>query len=220
MTNATEYREAADALRNLAARLRTPASFNVAVPFMLEAQSFAEATERAAVLLDACTESAELQCMLDARGELLDFEQGQVATYEDAIDRLVTRHGFDIGHLSLAECIDAVSDIIEARLQASVGPCEDSARLDDLQHLLMPNTPATEIFFAGLRSGDKPATEFQCEIAPTPGVWTSYRGKTIREAIDRAIDPCDCGLVGARVPPGYDHLRGCPQFREEGAVDA
>lgn len=98
-------------------------------------------------------------------------------------------HGQGYRHTELNEA--SLTDKGRAWLQGNyTGPVSaynDTERLDALQLLLTPNTPATEVFLAGLRSGGASATEFQCEIAPSDGQWRSFRGPTLRDAIDKGV---------------------------------
>lgn len=63
---------------------------------------------------------------------------------------------------------------------------EDKARLDWLEATLTPNTPATEVFFAGLRNGPVDASAYQCEVATSTGDSVSFQREGVRQAIDAA----------------------------------
>ena len=58
----------------------------------------------------------------------------------------------------------------------------DTERLDYLESLLRPRMGYVEVYLAGLRSGDAPATAFQIEIPDK----LTLNAPTLREAIDQA----------------------------------
>lgn len=62
----------------------------------------------------------------------------------------------------------------------------DSEMLDWLQEQMTNYNDYCEIFFAGLRNGPNNATAFQIESNPEK--FSTSSGKTIREAIEKAIN--------------------------------
>ncbi len=58
----------------------------------------------------------------------------------------------------------------------------DTQRLDWLESLMKPQAGYVEVYLAGLRRGNAPATSFQVELQDKP----SIQGQTLRDAIDLA----------------------------------
>jgi hypothetical protein len=63
----------------------------------------------------------------------------------------------------------------------------DRVRLDWLERIMTPRDGYVEVYLAGLRNGDAPATAYQFETNPHDPKWCLTTGKTLREAIDEAL---------------------------------
>lgn len=63
----------------------------------------------------------------------------------------------------------------------------DTQRFNWLQSVMTPKENSVEVYLAGLRNGDAPATEFQFEANPHFPKWSLAIGKNLRSAIDEAI---------------------------------
>jgi len=94
----------------------------------------------------------------------------------------------------------------EINLRSPIPAGADRKRLDWLQRVLTPDDPATEVFLAGLRSGDNDASGYQVEIAPAGDHknWRSCRGDSLRSAIDVAM--AEWRAEARTVPPGPPHV--------------